>query len=198
MLVNAETGFVHGFDIYKEGSSVPVDIFVGHVIVADCSVILPVHSRDMLIGLSTPLGRPMLASHLSDRIETLKKPVNVNKVYADLQERFEGTPLDGHLVSLRPETGGRSTWYGMVDEVSDEALLAFANEGERIVRDSKTKKGKSLDRRLAPFVSLRESIDNPELADEIEASHHLGIAFVTAGILTLGTVATIALMKRAK
>lgn len=192
-------GILYTFDIYRDGERLPVGVFSGHISVADTCVILPAYSRDMLIGLSSPLGRPMLAPHLSNEHEALKRPVKVHDVFVDLKTRLKSTPLDGHVVKIESKNKGRATWYAAVDELTDSAFLALADEGERIVRETTKYKGqRALDRRLEPFIALREEILDPEQAEQTESTHHLGVAVVSAGVLTLGTLATIALTKRNK
>ncbi len=193
-----ESYSTHNFDVYVEGLRVPVSIHAGHISIASSSVSVPEKSRDRLLGLTAPRGTPKLATHLSDKFESLTKPTKVNDVFSDLQERLSGTALEGHLIQLKSKTGGRSTWYGVVDELTDEALLAFSEEGERIVRSSNVRTGRNLNRRLEPFLALRDSILHPEITEEIENDRHMGVAIKTAGILSLGTIATIALMRKTR
>lgn len=158
------------------------------------SVMLSVHEQAFLVELMHPVGEPRLAVQMAKNNEDLNKPVDISVVHQQVKEKLAPTVLDGHLIRLGQ---GKSTWYGMLREDSDQARLEFARDGMDSV-DSTTRKALIKQRRKQPFLDLIELINEGEDESRFTRNKKLIRAGAATVAITIGSAATVYVIKHKK
>jgi hypothetical protein len=158
------------------------------------SVMLSVHEQAFLAELTHPLGEPRLAVQLAKNNENLRKPVDISSIYTQVKSKLASTVLDGHLIRVGQ---GKSTWYGMLADDSDEARLDFAQDGIDSVNS--VKKIELLQqRRRQPFMDLIDFVSNGEEDPKFTRNKKLISAGAATVAITIGSAATVYVIKHRK
>lgn len=152
------------------------------------SVPLTQSESSLLSVLSAPLGAPRLAVQIAVLDVSLSAPVEIGKVYESVKDKLRPTELTDLLIKVGR---GKATWYGLLDELSDESLRSFAETGISTVDDSRGPKY-LLSRRRQPFIHLLDVVENGDDNSRFTTDRkHMAVAGAAAIAITIGSAATI-------
>jgi hypothetical protein len=158
------------------------------------SVMLSTHEQAFLAALTHPIGEPRLALQMSKSNEDLRKPVDISTVYTQVKAKLASTVLQGHLIRVGQ---GKSTWYGMLADDSDEARLEFARDGIDSVNSAK-KIELLQQRRRQPFMDLIDLVNEGEDNSKFTRNKKLVGAGAATVAISIGSAATVYVIKHRK
>jgi hypothetical protein len=157
------------------------------------AVLLSSNERELVRWLISPLSEPRLAKTIKARSYIIDKSVRISDVFKSLQDKLESTPVSGHLISVGQGSGQS---YGMLYENSDYEREIFAYNGIEEIDSSPKKMNK--DKRKEPFEDLLFLIRNGVDNERHTTNRKKILAGSTAVSITIGTAATVYVLKHMK